>query len=147
MNIAFLLTPKSEVVTLKNTMTLRQAMEKMEYHKFSAVPVLDSTGKYVYTISEGDILWFVKNHMDLNLRDAEKVQLGSIKRSRKIEAVSIDASYDKVLDMTRFQNFVPVVDDSGTFIGLIKRSDIMESNLYARPSVSPFDNTKSLLRA
>ena len=33
MNIAFFLTPKSEVVYLSKRMTLRQAMEKMEYHR------------------------------------------------------------------------------------------------------------------
>ncbi len=147
MNIAFLLTPKSEVVTLKNTMTLRQAMEKMEFHKFAAVPVVDKNGKYVYTLSEGDILWHVKNHMDLNLRDAEKTHIGSIKRSRTIEAVSINASIDKVLDMTRFQNFVPVVDDSGIFIGLIRRSDIMVNNLYGGPHLTSYDRQDALMRA
>ncbi len=147
MNIAFLLTPKSETVTLKNTMTLRQAMEKMEYHKFGAVPVVDKNGKYVYTLSEGDILWYVKNHMDLNLRDAEKVHIGSLKRSRTIEAVSINASLEKVMDMTRFQNFVPVVDDSGIFIGLIRRSDIMENNLFTGPHLAPFNGQDSLMRA
>ncbi len=133
MNIAFLLTPKSEVVTLKNTMTIRQALEKMEYHKYSAVPVIDSKGRYVYTLSEGDILWHLKEHHGLSLRDAEKIPINHIKRSRSIEAVSINASVDHIVEMTRFQNFVPVVDDTGTFIGIVKRSDIILSNIYAPP--------------
>ncbi len=134
MNVAFLLTPKSEVVMLTNTMTLRQAMEKMEYYKFSAVPVLDKYGRYDYTLSEGDILWYIKEHMNLhmNLKDLEKVRLGSIKRSRSIEAVSINASYNHVVEMTRFQNFVPVVDDAGIFIGIVKRSDIMMKELHSQ---------------
>lgn len=147
MNIALLLTPKSEVVTLKNTMTLRQAMEKMEYHKFSAVPVLDKYGRYVYTLSEGDILWYIKNHLDLNLKGSEKIHISTIKRSRNIEAVSINAGFEHVVDLTRFQNFVPVVDDAGIFIGMIKRSDVVANNVYAHPGVTPFGNSDQLLRA
>jgi hypothetical protein len=37
MNIAFLLTPKSEVIYLQPDCTMRQAMEKMEYHRYSAI--------------------------------------------------------------------------------------------------------------
>lgn len=130
MNIAFLLTPKSEIVTLKESMSLRQAMEKMEYHKYAAVPVIDKNGHYVYTLSEGDILWHLKDNEDLNLKNTEQVSVSNIKRSRSIEAVSINASLDYVLDRIRFQNFVPVVDDAGIFIGMVKRSDIMVSKMY-----------------
>lgn len=133
MNIAFLLTPKSEVVTLKDTMTLRQAMETMEYHKYSAVPVIDNNGRYVYTLSEGDILWFIKSQSDFNLRATEDISINDIPRSRSIEAVNIGAHIKHVIDLTRFQNFVPVVDDTGIFIGMIKRSDLMVSHLYMSP--------------
>ena len=34
MNVAFFLSPKNEIVYLTETMTLRQAMEKMEYHRY-----------------------------------------------------------------------------------------------------------------
>ena len=129
MNIALLLTPKNEVVTLKNTMTLRQAMEKMEYHKYSAVPVIDRHGHYVFTLSEGDILWHLKEQHNLTLKDAESISISDIRRSRNIEAVSINASLDFVIDMTSYQNFVPVVDDARTFIGIVKRSDLMKTSL------------------
>jgi len=130
MNIALFLTPKNDIVTLKSTMTLRQAMETMEYHKYSAVPVIDKYGRYVYTLSEGDILWHLKANEDLNLKGSESIMINQIKRSRTIEAVSINASIRHVVDLTRFQNFVPVVDDTGIFIGMVKRSDIMLSKLH-----------------
>lgn len=132
MNVAFLLTPKSDIVTLRDTMTLRQAMEKMEYHKYSAVPVIDSEGRYAYTLSEGDILWFLKDSGALDLKATEEVMISQVPRSRTIDAVSINEDIDYVLDLTRFQNFVPVVDDSGIFIGMVKRSDLMISSIYAR---------------
>jgi CBS domain-containing protein len=128
MNIAFFLTPKHEIVTLTESMTLRQAMEKMEYHKYSAVPVIDDEGRYQYTLSEGDVLWHIKDHMDLSLKNSEAVNINQIKRSRSIEAVSINEEIEVVLDLTRYQNFIPVVDDTGIFIGIIRRSDMMANH-------------------
>lgn len=133
MNIAFLLTPKNEVITLKDTMTLRQAMEIMEYHKYSAIPVIGCEGKYVYTLSEGDILWYIKSQHNFRLQGTEEISINDIPRSRSIEAVSIGAHIKHVIELTRFQNFVPVVDDMGIFIGMIKRSDLMDSQLYLGP--------------
>ncbi|WZL81503.1 CBS domain-containing protein [Vallitaleaceae bacterium 9-2] len=125
MNIAFFLTPKHEIVTLTESMTLRQAMEKMEYHKYSAVPVIDDEGRYRYTLSEGDILWYVKDHMDLSIKNSEKVNISQIERSRSIEAVSINKEFSVVEELTQYQNFIPVVDDTGIFIGIIRRGDII----------------------
>ena len=52
MNILFFLTPKSEVAHIHDDDSLRQALEKMEYHKYSAVPILTREGKYVGTLNE-----------------------------------------------------------------------------------------------
>ena len=40
MNILFFLTPKSEVAYINDDDTLRQALEKMEHHKYAAVPII-----------------------------------------------------------------------------------------------------------
>lgn len=130
MNIAFFLTPKSEVETLKATMSLSQALDKMERHKYSAVPVINQEGMYVYTISEGDILWFLKEH-DFDSQILEHTTLNQIKRSREVEAISINESINDVIGLTQNQNFVPVTDDSGIFIGIVKRGDLMNSSIYA----------------
>ena len=41
MNILFFLTPKHDVDYIYDDFTLRQAMEKLEYHGYSALPVLN----------------------------------------------------------------------------------------------------------
>lgn len=131
MNIAFFLTPKSELVTLKSTLTLKQALEKMEHHKYSAVPVVDKYGVYTYTLSEGDILWYLKKH-NFSTDIIESTTIDMIERSREVEAISINESINDVIELTQNQNFVPVIDDSGIFIGIVKRSDLMESSIYAK---------------
>ena len=59
MNIAFLLQPKNDTAFLYDDYTLRQGLEKMKHHGYTAIPVIDRDGKYVTTISEGDFLWFI----------------------------------------------------------------------------------------
>ena len=44
MNILFYLTPKNEVMHLFEDYSVRQAIEKMEYHKYSAVPIISRGG-------------------------------------------------------------------------------------------------------
>ena len=55
MNILFFLKPKAEVAFVYDYHTLRQAMEIMEYHKYSSIPMINREGKYVGTITEGDL--------------------------------------------------------------------------------------------
>ena len=56
MNILFFLTPKKEVAYVEETDTLRQVLEKMEYHGYSAIPLLSEDGRYIGTVTEGDLL-------------------------------------------------------------------------------------------
>lgn len=125
MNIAFFLTPKSQVVHEKITSTMRMAMERMEYHRYTAIPLVDEKGRYVGTLTEGDILWKLKNDPNITLKDTEKVLIKEIPRNVKNKAVSINSNIENLLLASTSQNFVPVVDDSNTFIGIIKRSDII----------------------
>ena len=77
MNILFFLTPKCEVAYIYEDETLRQALEKMEYHKYSAVPIISRTGRYIGTITEGDMLWGIKNKFNLSLnRGGDRPETG-----------------------------------------------------------------------
>ncbi len=126
MNIAFLLVPKKEVVWLPAKCTMRQALEKMEHHRYSAVPLIDAKGKYVGTITEGDLLWKLKNTPGLTIAATEKVMLNDLPEGRKIEPVRIEAKVQDLLSLAIEQNFVPVVDDEGVFIGIVRRREIIE---------------------
>lgn len=125
MNIAFFLTPKSEVVFENTEATMRQVMEKMEYHGYTAIPLIDKHGKYVGTLTEGDLLWKLKNTPDLNFKNTQSVKVMDIPRRVTHKSVSISADIESLINLSINQNFVPVIDDEGIFIGIIKRSDIM----------------------
>lgn len=125
MNIAFFLTPKNEVIYEYLDATMRQAIERMEHHGYTAIPLIDKDGKYVGTLTEGDILWKLKNTPDLSFKNSEIVKINEISRRIKHKSVSINADVESLISLSTTQNFVPVVDDEGIFIGIIKRSDII----------------------
>ena len=124
-NIAFFLTPKNEVVCESCEATMRQVMEKMEHHGYTAIPLIDKSGKYVGTLTEGDLLWKLKNTPDLNFKNTECVKVKEIDRRVSHKSVSINSDIENLINLAINQNFVPVVDDNGIFIGIIKRSDII----------------------
>ena len=126
MNILFFLTPKSEVAYIHDDESLRQVLEKMEYHKYSAVPIISRQGTYVGTITEGDLLWYIKNQLDLNLQEARRILITNVPRRSDNTPVSIVSNMEDLLDKAMKQNFVPVLDDKKSFIGIVTRKDIMK---------------------
>lgn len=126
MNILFFLKPKSEVAYLYDDITVRQALEKMEYHGYSAIPVIDREGHYTGTLTEGDMLWGLKDRYDLNIRESEEIPLKSIPRRRNNRPVHADSNMEDLVVKAMSQNFVPVVDDKEIFIGIITRKDIIQ---------------------
>jgi len=125
MNILLFLTPKSTVEYVLDSFTIRQTLEKMEYHHYSAIPVLDKDGKYVETISDGDLLMSIKEHK-LDWEEAMKVKISDLKLLRNIKPISIDKTMDELIELIVNQNFVPVVDDMEHFIGIITRKAVIE---------------------
>lgn len=126
MNIAFFLIPKNEVIYLPVNSTMRQALEKMEYHRYTAVPLIDGHGKYAGTITEGDLLWKMKNTPGLTFADTEHVMITEIPGRMTNSPVGVNAQMEDLLSLAIVQNFIPVVDDSEIFIGIIRRREIIE---------------------
>lgn len=125
MNLLFFLTPKQDVAFLYDDFTLRQALEKMEYHRYSTIPVLNRAGEYVGSMTEGDLLWGIKNQ-GIRIEDAEDVMIRNIPRKRDYKPVTVTTKMDDLVAAAMTQNFVPVVDDKKSFIGLVKRNAIIQ---------------------
>ena len=126
MNVLMLLKPKSTVKYIFDTNTLRQGIEKMRAHSYTAIPVISEDGKYVGTVSEGDFLYYMVDLRNNKITEKEKHSVKDIIRRDFNPAVRIDVSMDEVLRRAESQNFVPVVDDWGTFIGIVTRQDIIK---------------------
>ena len=123
MNVLFFLKPKQEVCVLHKNYTLRQGIEKMRQYGFAAVPVIDDEGQYCGTVTEGDLLRQVLQHE--NKAEWEQIPLREAMRTDVKKPVNVMADMDELLSVAVNQNFVPVVDDRGMFIGIVTRQDIL----------------------
>lgn len=125
-NILFFLTPKAMCAFLYDDYTVRQALEKMEAAHYAALPILNRRGEYRGTLTEGDVLWAMKNMCYMDLRQAEAHRITEISRRKEYKPVRVTASMHDLVERAAIQNFVPVVDDKDTFIGLITRKAIIQ---------------------
>ena len=44
----------------------------MEHHKYSAIPIISRTGRYIGTLTEGDLLWGIKKPVPFRLKRSRK---------------------------------------------------------------------------
>lgn len=128
MNIAYFLIPKNRIAYLYDHNTFRQGLEKMRLRGYTAIPVIDREGHYIGTVSEGDFLWHVISDSSAahqcSMKELENLRIRDI-LSDKYPAVRITVSMDALLESAMNQNFIPVIDDTGIFIGIVTRKDII----------------------
>ena len=137
-NILFFLTPKAMCAFLYDDYTVRQALEKMEVSQHAALPILNRRGEYRGTLTEGDLLWAMKNICYMDMRQAEAHRNMEITRRKDHVPVRVTTSMHELVERATNQNFVPVVDDKDAFIGLITRKSIIQ---YCMWELFPQDGT------
>lgn len=124
MNVAFFLIPKSQVTYVTEGSSFRQGMEKLHRHGYTAIPVISREGKYLGSISEGDFLWNIMSMGSTDPYELEHARIDEIISDRTPPALvttPIPELWNRMLD----QNFVPVVDDRGMFVGIVTRRSVM----------------------
>ena len=126
MNLLFFLTPKANCVYLDDSCTVRQALERMEHSGYAALPILREDGTYCGTLGEGDLLWAMKNLCDMDIKKAENRSIMEISHRKDNHAVTVDTRVEDLFSVAVEQNFVPVVDDRTSFIGIVTRRAILQ---------------------
>lgn len=127
MNIFFLLKPKAVVSYIYDDNSIRQGLEKLRAHKFTAIPVIKKDGTYVGTVSEGDFLWHIvdQNKYD-GIKSEEDKMVSDLMKNDRNPPVKSNATMDELLLRVMRQNFVPVIDDRNIFIGIVTRTDVIK---------------------
>ena len=126
MNIPLYLVHKEKTAYLYETDTIKIALDKMSFYRYSEVPVINKEGIYIGSLREGDILWYVREQKKFNLKAAEKTPIKDLKRYRSAKPIQIDANIEELFELVLVQNFVPVLDGRNLFIGIVTRKDIMQ---------------------
>lgn len=124
-NILFFLTPKALCAYLQDDYSIRQALERMEAAGFAALPILNKRGEYRGVLTEGDLLWAIKNLCYMDMRQAEAHRIMEIPRKKDHVPVKVTTNMHELVERAITQNFVPVVDDKEAFIGLVTRGAII----------------------
>ena len=126
MNVISLVTPKAQVAYLYEDVTIRQGLEKLRAHGYTAIPVLAKDGSYVGTVSEGDFLWCLLDQGSGDIQTQEKQPLRRVIRPGFNPAVRIDVALEELVERALRQSFIPVVDDRGAFVGIVTRQNIIK---------------------
>ena len=135
-NVLFFLTPKAMCAFVYDDFSIRQALEKMESAGYAALPILNKRGEYRGSLTEGDLLWAMKNMCYMDMRQAEARKIMEITRRKDNIPVRVTTTMHDLVQRASTQNFVPVVDDKDAFIGIITRSAIIK---YCQQELFPED--------
>ena len=124
MNILFFLSPKSEVTVVRSDMLVDEVIKLMRKSSYVSLPVIDKNGRYIGTLTQGDLLWYLYDSDDPH--KAALSQVKTVPRSRDNASVSASADMESLFNKMLQQNFAPVTDDRGLFIGIVTRRSIMK---------------------
>ena len=125
MNILRFLVPKSLVAYATDDSTVRQAFEKMRFHRYVTIPVINGEGEYVGTLRNEDIFRYFLDNNDFDYKKAERDSVNAIIDPGYTTPLLHNASVGELIEMVKEHNSVPVVDDRGCFIGIILRRDVL----------------------
>ena len=97
----------------------------MESIGYSALPILTRAGVYRGSLTEGDLLWAIKNVCEMDMSKATEHTIMEIPHRRDNAPVNVTTDMAELVRSATDQNFVPVVDDKGDFIGIVTRRAIL----------------------
>lgn len=124
MNIIGLLRPKNTTDYLYDTYSFREAVKVLKNSGYTTLPVIDSEGIYLGTVSEGDIFWYLYENTITS--DLDKVYIGTIINKKRNPAVSNVSDSKTIIDSIMKQNFLCMTDSRKCFIGIITRKDVIK---------------------
>lgn len=105
----------------------------MRARGYTRIPVISRDGKYINVVAEGDFLWYMldtaqKTGEGISMFVAEELKLRDVldrDRERPYKSARITASRDELIHLAMNQNFVPITDDDGAYIGIVTRRNII----------------------
>ena len=117
--------PKSLVEYITEDATMRQALEKMNFHRYTAIPVLDKEGKYVGTLRNDDLFDYFLKQGNFDKVMADRVPLSEVLNRSYQKPLLHSTSIRELIESVKEHNFVPIVDDRGCFIGIVLRREVL----------------------
>ena len=126
MNALNFLKHKADVVFVYEDYSVKRAMDEFRVSGYTALPILSRDGLYVGTVTEGDFLRFLLRYDLIDMGELEQIELRDLPRRHDNLHILVDARMEDLMNTVMRQNFAPMVDGRGAFMGIVTRSDILE---------------------
>jgi len=143
----------SPVLTVRENETVRDLAKLLVSHRISAAPVVDSSGKLVGIVTEGDLLrraelgterpysWWMSFFLGEHAIAADYVKSHATKikdiMSRELQTASPDTPLIEIADIFEEKHIkrVPIVSKGGDLVGIVSRANIIQAIASARPKL------------
>lgn len=125
MNALNFLKHKTEVVFIYEDYSVKRAMDEFQVSGYTALPILARDGRYIGSITEGDFLRFLLRYDLIDMEETEQLAVRELPRRSDNLPIMVDARMEDLMQTALQQNFVPMVDGRGIFMGIITRKDIL----------------------
>ena len=126
-NVAFFLTPKHELAFLNKDANIRQSIEKLEnYNNYLEIIVIDDQGRFNGILSAKDVLMAFKKEPKLTYENSHQYKIRDYYLEHNVVTVNIDTMANVLVDISKSQNIIPVVDGENRFIGIVRRANLLE---------------------
>jgi len=122
MNVLDFVKPLREVIFVYEDDSVSSAVETIRKHRFASIPILNRSGNFVGTLTEGDLLRFIFEYGEGSINI---YNVYGIERYRDYVAVSTKATIQELIGRASDENFVPIVDDQDKFIGIVTRKTLL----------------------
>lgn len=126
MNALNFLKHKADVAFVYEDYSIKRAMDEFRVSGYTALPILTREGTYVGTVTEGDFLRFLLRYDLIDMGETEQIELRDLPRRMNNLPILVDARMDDLMQRALNQNFVPMVDGRGAFMGIVTRKAILQ---------------------
>lgn len=124
-NIAKIMTPLISTSCLKSEDSVRNGLEILKHHGYTAMPVVDDNGVYYGCVTEGDFLRHILNTDTTKMKEHEKYKIKDICRQDFCRSLKIYADNSEIVSAILEQNFIPIVDDRDCLCGIVTRKSVI----------------------
>ena len=99
---------------------------ELEWSRYKYLDRQTEKGQYVGTICEGDLLRVLSLSLTHPEIDLDSFEIKDIDFKINLEVARINESYEHLVELAVKQNFIPLVDDQGIFIGILRRQELIK---------------------
>jgi CBS domain-containing protein len=149
------------VITVEENATVRHLADILVTKRISAVPVVDSAGKLVGIVSEGDLMrrvetgtergysWWLRMFLGDKPIAADYVKSHSVRvgdvMTQHVVTADPETTLTEIADLFEEKGIkrVPIVSKGGDLVGIVSRANIIQAIASAQPAleISPSDTT------